>query len=430
MSKKMELFTEFISKNHIVIADKNPAARRRLIKTLVDMGAKRQSISSLANYSEILEVIHEKQPQLILADFDLNGGSSFELFREYRDLDEKLKAVLIMVTSNISQSTVAMAAEEDVDSFIIKPYTVNSLEKSLVNAIMAKVYPSDYMKLIEKGKDLLSQAKYDESYSVFETAIPLSKTPSLAHFYQGQINYIKNIMEGAKGDYKKGLEVNAIHFKCQVGLFELFMKDNKIYEAYEIIRNIMKYFPSNPERLKQVLKLAIQTQNYEDIESFYESFKEIEIRDKEVVKYMCSALFILGKHYFNKGEGEKAREAMKNLMSTSQGEIKFIKAVVTEYAQRGMFDEAKEVFNRSDYSDRDTQEYKISQYLSSYNDYELGKRVSEGLLLFHGDIKDPFAAQFTLDALHDAQSFKKFNDLKEEVIYLWPEFFTRVSKAA
>jgi tetratricopeptide (TPR) repeat protein len=321
-----------------------------------------------------------------------------------------------------------MAAEEDVDSFIIKPYTVNSLEKSLVSAVIAKVYPSDYMKCITEAKELIVQMKYDEAYEILEKATSLSKTPSLALFYQGQINYMKKIVEAAKSDYKKGLEVNAIHFKCQLGLYDLFMKDNKIYEAYEVIRNIMKYFPSNPERIKEVLKLSIQTKNYEDIEFFYDSFKEIEVRDPDVVKHMSSALYILGKHYFMIDENNKALESMKNVMTTCQGDIKFVRAVVTEYAHRGMFDAAKEVFKRSSYTDRESDDYKISEYLANYIDYDPEKRASQGLQLFNGDVKDPFAAEFMLNALYAAKAYEKFNALKEDVIHLWPDLFTQVSK--
>ena len=122
--KKKQLFKEFLAKNKILIADKSSASRRRLVKTLVDLGANRQSIHSIAHYSEAIDIIDNEKPALILSDYTLNGGSGFDLFKHYKEAHPQVKnATLVLVTSNISQSSVAKAAEGDVDSFIIKPYT-------------------------------------------------------------------------------------------------------------------------------------------------------------------------------------------------------------------------------------------------------------------------------------------------------------------
>ena len=131
-SKKLELFKEFLKNNQVLVVDKSSASRRRLTKTLVDMGGKRNQVHSVAHFQEAIDVIEKHKPQLVLSDYDLKGGSGFGLFRHFREFHpENKKSTLILITSNISQSAVAKAAEEDVDSFIIKPYTVKSLEKSL-----------------------------------------------------------------------------------------------------------------------------------------------------------------------------------------------------------------------------------------------------------------------------------------------------------
>ena len=188
--EKEKLFKDFLESNEILITDKSSASRRRLLKTLVDMGAKRNQIRSIAHYSEALDVIETKKPKLILSDYALNGGSGFDLFKEYREkYPEEKKSVLILVTSNISQSAVAKAAEEDVDSFIIKPYTVQSLEKSLIATVIAKLYPSKYVQTIEKGKEALFEGKYEAALGIFAEAIPLNKKPSLALFYHGQTKF-------------------------------------------------------------------------------------------------------------------------------------------------------------------------------------------------------------------------------------------------
>ena len=46
----------------------------------------------------------------------------------------------------------ARAAEEDVDTFIIKPYTASMLKQALSAAVVSKLKPSLYAQLIEQGK--------------------------------------------------------------------------------------------------------------------------------------------------------------------------------------------------------------------------------------------------------------------------------------
>ena len=84
--KKRELFKEFLEKNKVLLVDKSSASRRRLMKTLVEMGCKRSQIFSVAHYSEGLEVIKTERPKLVLSDFSIKGGSGFDLFKEYLSL--------------------------------------------------------------------------------------------------------------------------------------------------------------------------------------------------------------------------------------------------------------------------------------------------------------------------------------------------------
>lgn len=429
--KKRELFREFLGKNKVLLADKSSASRRRLLKTLIDMGCNRQQMFSVAHYSEALEIVKTEKPKLVLSDFSLNGGSGFDLFKEYRDLEKELNdTTLILVTSNISQSAVAKAAEEDVDSFIIKPYTVKSLEKSLITAVINKLYPSKYMKAIDEGKKLLFEGDYQEASNVFENALTLTEQPSLAYFYHGQAQYFLEQSEGAKEDYKKGLGLNNIHFKCQVGLFELFMKEKRHFEAYDVVKNIAKYFPANPERLKQVIRLAIITENYEDLQDYYEIFTELEERAEDVVNYMCSGLYVLGRHMFYKGDKQNAKEVFEKVAVSCMGKPKFLKALIGKYVEEKMFAEAQGIFKRYPSDGNNQSDYMIARYLAHSGLMGLNEKISGGLELYNNGHKDPLAATIMIQSLYKAGSNKKAEQYLEEARTIWPEVFENQSSVA
>jgi CheY-like chemotaxis protein len=430
--KKEKLFKEFLSVGDIMIVDKSSASRRRLTKTIVDLGAKRTQVHSVSHYQEAVDIIATKKPKLILSDYELNGGSGFDLFKEFHEKhpDDK-KSVLILVTSNISQSAVAKAAEEDVDSFIIKPYTVQSLEKSLISTVIGKLHPSEYVQSIEKGKEALFAGNYEEALEIFESAKALNKKPSLAMFYHGQVQYMLKETQEAEGDYKKGLEINSIHFKCQVGLYDLFMKDEKYNEAYSVVKNIAKYFPANPERLKEVIRLAIVTKNYIDMDMYYDIFTQLDERTDDVINYICSGLYISGKYHILKGEKDKAREIFEKTGISCSGVAKFLTAMIKILVEHSVYDDAEKLVSRYSSEPEDNGAYMIGNYIAYSNSTQNTERISKGLELWNNGFKDPTAMKILIASLSEDGSDKKAQQYQEEAEHLWPgEFLVTIPKAA
>jgi CheY-like chemotaxis protein len=429
--KRLDLFKEFLSKNEILIVDKSSASRRRLTKTLVDMGSKRHQVHSVAHFSEAEDIIKNNKPQLVLSDYAINGGSGFDLFKKYRELFPQDKtATLVLITSNISQSAVAKAAEEDVDSFIIKPYTVKSLEKSLVNAVINKLFPSEYVQVIEKGKELMFAGHYDEALLKFEEALSLNKKPALAHFYHGQVKYFLENSEDAQQDYKQGLAINSIHFKCQVGLYDLFKKEGKVKEAYDIVRNIAKYFPANPERLKEVVRLCMITENYEHMEEYYNIFIELEERTEDVLNFICSGLYIYGKYLFINGNKIKARDIFDKNAITCMGKVKFLHAMIVELIKNEIYDDAQKIVGRIPSGSEFKNDYDVANYLAYSNSMSATELVSLGLEIFNKGKRDPICTRILIDALKKTGSDKKAQEYEEEAQHLWPDIFKKTKQAA
>jgi CheY-like chemotaxis protein len=427
--KKKELFKEFLSNNTILVVDKSSASRRRLTKTLVDLGSKRNQVHSVAHYSEAVDIIEKEKPQLVLSDYAINGGSGFDLFSDYRKLhpDEK-KSTLILITSNISQSAVAKAAEEDVDSFIIKPYTVKSLEKSLVNAVINKLYPSEYVQTVDLGKEQMFAGDYAVAMETFQSALELNKKPALAHFYHGQCKHFLNLNTEAEGDYEKGLTINSIHFKCQVGLFDLFKKEGKHKEAYDVVRNIAKYFPSNPERLKEVIHLCMITKNYKDMELYYDIFVDLDERTDDVINFICSGLYIYGKYSLLQGDTAKTKEIFDKVGISCVGVTKFLKSMIILLVENDIYPDAQKLLSRFTMGADNKEDYEICSYLADSNTMANTERISTGLDLFNKGYKHPSTTKILIDSLFEGGSEKKALEYLEEAQHLWPVEFKSFEK--
>lgn len=423
MEEKKQIFLDFIKEANILIVDKSSASRRRLVKTFVDFGAKRNQLHSVGHADEAKEVINEIKPKLVISDYHLNGGSGFDLFRMYKEKYPEVESIHILITSNISQAAVAKAAEEDVDAFIIKPYNVSSLEKNLISTVYAKLSPSEYILVIEEGKKELYQEKYEEALVLFEKAISLNPKPSLAYFYHGQAKYFLSLNKEATTDYKTGLSFNHIHYKCQVGLYEIFVKEEKFKEAYEVVRNIARYFPANPNRLAEVIRLSIMTKNYEDINDYYQIFCELEERTENIINHICSGMYVLGKYYFLENEFDKGKEVFEKIAISCQGMTKFLRATISLLIEYGHKEEARLIFKRFPAGTLGKEDHQISSYLVLENETSNAEKINLALNLVNANIHDPQVYKSLLRAMKEEKYEDKIEEFYTFASSKWPSLF-------
>ncbi len=318
---------DYLSQNFILIVDPVSSARVNLAATLTKLGGIRHHMALVGTIQEAREIIEKEKPKIIFSDFDLGTESGLDLIQSQKSqyLNEGIRdTVFVLVTANASQSTVARAAEEDVDTFVIKPYTINSLRNSLSQAIDVKVNPSDYLKLIEAGKEKLFQGHFDEAISHFLVAMTKHSQPTLACFYLGQTEMMKSALASAHEKFDEGLSYNKIHYKCLVGLYDLLSLQKKYSEAYDVVKRIATYFPANPQRLASVLRLAIITENFQDMEGYYRVFLKLDSRSEEVVKCMCSALVVTGKYYLRNKIRSRAMQVFESAALSAGGRTKFL----------------------------------------------------------------------------------------------------------
>ncbi len=382
--KNEKKILDFLQNARVLVVDKSTSSRTRLAKTLSDLGCKNHNLVRVGHLSEAMAAVNEKMPDLIMSDYSIGGGSGFDLFKKIKELSPMLKStVMILVTSNISQSAVAKAAEEDVDAFIVKPYTIASLSQNMMQAIDAKLYPSAYILKIEAGKKLLFDGKYEESYQVFLEATKLSQSPSLALYYMGTAKKLVDEKDQAVSSFEKGLSFNHIHFKCQIGLFEIFMRENRFLDAYEIVKRIAKYFPSNPERLQQVVRLAVVTENYNDIEFYYEIFKSFDERDQVTLKYICAGLYVLGKYLFLTGDKQKGVEVFEKIGVSCEGNPTFLRSIIEVLFKFNSIEYVMNYLTRFDAGASETVDYKISVLLANYGTLTAPERVTRALEIYN-----------------------------------------------
>lgn len=427
-----ELFRKYIADKRILIADESAVARTSIASMMGQMGAKTALMVLCSNLRDAEQEIERFKPNLVMCDYDLSGGAGLELLQAQRAQNpDSNTRVFVLITGNTSQTAVARAAEEDVDTYILKPFTPATLRAQIIKAVLSKSHPDDYTKTIQEGKKLLQAGQIDDAMKEFESARGMSAAPSLACFYLGQGNLMKDSVPVAEGSYQEGLGFNKIHYKCLVGLYDILYSQKRYTEAYEIVKKISQYFPANPQRLTAVLRLAIMTKSYEDVERYYQVFTKIEGRTEETIKYICAALVVCGKYYLATSHMTRALELFQKAAITAGGRVKILQEIVLALSNEGLAKEATEYMKRFPPETRNQAVYlALDLMLFDRSGAARGVIIDRGRQLLAKEIRDPLIYEIVIRRSKEAGLMPAVEMHLDEATKVYPAEKARFVKAS
>ena len=390
-TKEAQVFTKYLEDRKVVIADASASSRSGLFKVFHDLGAKTSNLTLANTFEAAQTAISQMQPHVVIAEYDLGKRCGLELLQSQRQQrpQESKDCLFVVVTGNTSQTAVAKAAEEDIDAYILKPFTPDSVRKTIMQAAIRKIRPPEYDIAIAAGKKLLVEAKLDEAEKEFTRATSLDPSPSLAFYYLGQVKFMRQILGESKGSYEKGLSYNRIHYKCMIGLYELLMQQKNHSEAYEVVKKVSQYFPANPKRLTEVLRLAVMTGEYEDIEKYYSTFTNIDDRNDMLIKYVCAALVVCGKYYLSANLGKsRALELFRKAAVTGTGRVNILKEIILALIENGMVKDTYPFLERFPLDSHESDDYLLLRFLIANAENNVSGVINQGRALMARGLAD------------------------------------------
>lgn len=422
------LFKDFISTKRILVADPVSGSRAGLAKTIIDMGAKTTNVLTASSFEVAETEIERVQPDVIITDYDLGKRSGLDLLPLMRKhKPDPRQTLFVLVTGNTSQSAVAQAAEEDVDTFTLKPYTIEVLKKTILKAALQKIRPSTYQLKIDEGKSKLFEGHADEAMAIFEAAMKLDPKPALAFFYHGQAEMMKKALDTAQEDFAEGLNYNKIHYKCLTGLYDVLMQQKQFTQAYDVVKRIARYFPANPARLAQVLRLAVMTQSYEDIEKYYQIFIGIDSRNDEMIKYMCASLVVCGKFYLRRSFNNRALELFQKAGATAAGRVKILREIVSSLCEFDLAKDAQEYLKRFPSDTQSGPDYLSMQLLVMSRLHAPELVVDSARKLIASGIEDPVIYEVAIEKSVSCGLKDSAENMVFEASKKWPKEANRFS---
>jgi tetratricopeptide (TPR) repeat protein len=309
---------EFLENKKALIVDASNTYRVSIGNTIAEVGVSRSSIIASKNFSIAEGVMQREKPQIIISEYKIGKSYGMNLLEMQRELQTNPNdRIFVLATTDSTESSVAEAAEEDVDSYIIKPFSADIFKEYFTRAVVKKINPSPYDETIRQGKDLMAANDIDHAIELFLKAKALAPKPALACYYAAQVDELKEELEAALKEYNEGLSYNTIHYKCLAGKFDVLERLNKKQEAYQVVQEIVKHFPISPQRLGRVLQLAVFTGNFTDALNYYELFNSLDKKTDELITLVSAGLFVCGKRLIQEKKEDQAYDAFEKAVFSS-----------------------------------------------------------------------------------------------------------------
>ncbi|MHB1014638.1 MAG: response regulator [Desulfurivibrionaceae bacterium] len=117
----------------ILIVDDTAVLRNIMKMQLQRMGF--SLIHEAPNGSEAMKILHARKIDLVISDWNMPVMNGFELLREIRASEVFRDIPFIMVTAEATEARLSMALQLKVDELILKPFTLEILERKIIRVI-------------------------------------------------------------------------------------------------------------------------------------------------------------------------------------------------------------------------------------------------------------------------------------------------------
>ena len=331
----------FLKDQRALIAEPSSAFAISIRACLIGLGMNPDNIMVSHKFADCRDYLKEKKPKILVTEYKIEDFFGLELVDIQGSLHDEISRIAIVVTKNPEDSTVAEAAEEQVDAFLLKPFSSEDFRQKIMSVLEKKANPSPYMIAIKQAKDLLQAKHIKEALEQFIGAKKLSEQPTLACYYAAQCLKLNGKIAAALEQLREGRRYQTLNYNCLTGEFDILMSEKKYAEAYELVGPLKDNFPLTPRQLSQVFMASIFTYNFADVALHYALFLRLEHRSAEVIKVTSMALFTAGRYYLEKKDLAQASDLFDKGHLTTGRDLAFLEQIIDELLKVGETDAAQ-----------------------------------------------------------------------------------------
>jgi tetratricopeptide (TPR) repeat protein len=221
---------------------------RTMRGALRTMGLNYDSLSVAHASSDIgkkcRELLDTRSQVVMFIESKINGRSNVFDFKSLKDVfRNRLK--IICITPEVSEEYVSFIAENDVDSIIVKPISINNI----IQKIAFTIKPTNMFHVeVESIRELIEKGDFEEAASRIDMLLEEKPSSSICMILKGDISRKNGKFEDAELFYKEAVKESRLNLKPLQKLADLYAETNNSKEYIKYMLLMDKISPLNHKR--------------------------------------------------------------------------------------------------------------------------------------------------------------------------------------
>jgi len=197
-----------------------------------------------------------------------------------------------------------------------------------------------------KGLDAFFAGRFEESIEFFNHILEEDPENINALLRLGDIAFAQKDLKTAKDLYMKAKEIRPQNVEVQFSLEKVFESEQKWQEAIRYLDNILEDDSGNPKALYRKRDIFEQNRNWVSLlETQYKILKsDISDEDKQKeYKNLLGYKYELGRYYLERGEIDKSKKLLRNIIKVDKNFIAAYLALAESYLRENDIGEAEKL---------------------------------------------------------------------------------------
>lgn len=186
---------------------------------------------------------------LVLSDLIMPKMDGVEFLCRVRDSEKFWDLPFIMITGEENQDILMSTIEVDINSYILKPFSHEKLERE-INAVLKETYdPPPYHRIMHKGREMLTfRNDLNAAWAFFIKAGEMQPVEADPYYFRAIILDRQGRQAEAVESLEKCIELRESHTKAHDLLALMLHREKKYEEEIAVLSRITALSPDNMER--------------------------------------------------------------------------------------------------------------------------------------------------------------------------------------
>ncbi len=294
-AKAQALIKAYLKNKYFLVVEPTVAGKTAIEQMLKKTAVPRKNVKFAKNMEMAIDILKNNMPNYVISVDKAEDGNYKELLDLHlKQQPNRLDSGFILLSENDSVDAITRLAQSEIDTLVIMPYTVTSLQTEFLKSIIPKSAPSDYKVYVEAAREHM-RFDLDKALSFLSKAKKADPKPYEALYLEGMIFLQDKSLEKAKDCFDLSLRAHGDYYPALRELFNIYIATKDRNRAYQISKKLSEKYPVNPEMIPELAWVSVATAQYDDILDYHKAFKNVDDPDNDMKNYIAASLTIYGK---------------------------------------------------------------------------------------------------------------------------------------